>query len=98
MIFPMRSWEISSWVGWVRWGRGWTYLVEGEAKNRERLQSQVPHTLVLHTQRVIKSNHDLIVPLVRHGPPQPNLVLSEVAGDVRDEPLDVESLAYDWVS
>ena len=41
--------------------------------------------VVGHTGGIIHGQHNLVLPLARLGPPEPDLVLSELAGDVRDD-------------
>ena len=46
-----------------------------------------------HTGGVIHGHHDLVVPLAGLGPAQPDLVLAELAGDVRNHLPHVQPLA-----
>lgn len=49
--------------------------------------------VVHHAGRVVHRQADLVVPLAGLGPAQPDLVLAELAGDVRDDLPHVETLA-----
>lgn len=48
--------------------------------------------VVHHTGRVVHRQADLILPLAGLRPPQPDLVLAELAGDVGDDFAHVEPL------
>jgi len=48
--------------------------------------------VVHHAGRVVHSQADLVLPLAGLGPPQPDLVLAELAGDVRDDLPHVQTL------
>lgn len=54
--------------------------------------------VVHHAGRVVHSQADLVLPLAGFGPPQPDLVLAELAGDVRDDLPHVQTLACAVVS
>ena len=61
-----------------------------------RSQTQLTHnfTFVLsHAARVINGNHDLVVHFAGLAPPQPDPVVLVMAGNVRDQTSDVETLA-----
>ena len=54
--------------------------------------------VVHHAGRVIHSQADLVLPLARLGPPQPDLVFAELASDVGDDLTHVQTLACAEVS
>ena len=49
--------------------------------------------VICHTRRVVDGQHDLVLSLARFGPSEPDLVLSELTGDIRDHFPHIKTFA-----
>lgn len=65
-------------------------MLKGHTDREESLEGLLPYVSIVHGFRVIKSQHDVVVPLAWLGPPEPYPILPVVRSDERNYLFEVQ--------